>query len=158
MKKPKVFVAFPSALIEKANKMQLNNFKRLIEHLKNKNISIFCAMEKCKWSVENFDSARSATEIDWVELCHSNHLLACPKIKDVVSGGVHIEIGWAAALGIPTTILCESDSLNHSTLITGMKELGEFNVEVIYYKSDINETREKIFTRIIKNLKETTRY
>lgn len=93
----------------------------IAEMLKERNYEIFLAIEKEKWGKE-IAKPEDCTVRDFNELKNSDKLIVY--LPKCFSEGTCVEIGWATALVIPVTILCQK-GMKVSPLIQGLSTIGD---------------------------------
>lgn len=119
-----------------SRQQHLEAFKDMVSQWKASRHSVYCFLDLYEWRRGNFASEADAVARDWQEVQKAEHVVACPVVHGVSSKGVHIEIGWATALRRPVTILMETPEANHANLLMGFKGHPDFDVDLLYYRSD----------------------
>ena len=157
IKPPKVFLALPSALARKDSNLTdesginrlraVESFKRLIQKLRDQDVGVYCYLEACSWSDENFGDPTDSVPKELNEMLGSNHLIACPSYNKRISGGVHFLIGWAMAFDMRTTFII--NGFYHSTMITGLRGVTRSDVESYTYQIWPDETFEMVVKRVL---------
>ncbi len=79
--------------------------------------SVFSAHVREKWGAK-LCSPGAATCADLSEMRRADLVVAFPG-RNSVSGGVHVELGWASALG-KAVILFLNDGISYSPLVSGL--------------------------------------
>ena len=110
-------------------------FKVLCEQLETLGHDVYCALKTYAWRLSDFVPASEAVKRDWAEVQAANHVIACPVVDGESSRGVHVEVGWATALGKPVTLLLHRPRTKHTVLITGLRSQDkDFTVKNVYYE------------------------
>lgn len=117
----KVFIAFPFSQIidpdtRKIDCRHFNFLNNLRETLINRNYDVFLAHYREKWGKELM-SPQECTYDDFQQMKDSDLVLAFP--GSPISGGVHIELGWASTLNKEILLFLHKD-IEYSPLITGL--------------------------------------
>jgi len=90
---------------------------------------VFCAIEREKFGKELMD-AKTCTPIDLDGMREADVVVAFPDS----SYGVHVELGWASALGKPIMLLMHKRVFYRSPLVEGLPTVTK--AETIWYESD----------------------
>lgn len=90
----------------------------------DKKADIFLAHFREKWGKELM-TADECTFDDFKEMKESDVVLAFP--GNPISGGVHIELGWASALNKKIYLFLEKNA-SYSPLIEGMKTITDVRI------------------------------
>ncbi len=135
MRKTKVFLAAPFQNVMNSAEKKMNNedvtsLSRLIQFLEKNGCEVHNAHLREKWG-EEWMHPDVCTKIDYDEISKADILIAFP--GKYPSGGVHIELGWASALGKRIILLLEKSN-GYSNLVIGLKKVA--NVEYIYYSNE----------------------
>ncbi len=109
----------------------------LIKYLEMKGYKVQNSHKREGWG-EIRMSHEVCTPLDYEQIKDADVLVAIPGTPP--SGGVHIELGWASALGIRTVILLE-EGKNYSKLVLGLGKVGK--VDYITYHN-INDCLTKL--------------
>lgn len=131
----KFFLAYSfSALIDSKTGLVDEGNKQFLESMRNrildKKEEVFLAHFREKWGKELM-TADECTFDDFKEMNESDVVLAFP--GNPISGGVHIELGWASALKKKIYIFLDKDAA-YSPLIEGMKTITD--VRIVELPSD----------------------
>ena len=129
----KVFLAFPfSNIINEKDSMVENKYKNFLETCREmiikKKLDLFLAHYREKWG-KKLMTAEECTPLDLEEMKESDLVFAFPGAP--ISGGVHIELGWASALGKKIVLFLNTDE-TYSPLIMGLNQIAE--TKIVYYK------------------------
>lgn len=123
-------------------------FEKIIKELKNLNIEYFCSQEREEWGLKYVSPKESIkADINGIKKC--DLFIAIP--GNPISGGVHIEIGWASAFSKKMILFLEED-VEYTPMILGLPSI--HNCKFIYYKKLISE---KTVDLIINTIKEELR-
>ncbi len=141
-----IFIAFPfSQLIETKTGLLSKNNIFLLENLRNRLIEdhhqVFLAHYREKWGKALMLPAECTTD-DFNEMKKTDLVLAFPGWP--ISGGVHIELGWASALGKKIVLILKNKT-DYSPLVYGLEAVTD--TEIINY--DILDYKE-ILPKILK--------
>jgi nucleoside 2-deoxyribosyltransferase len=79
---------------------------------------------------DNLMKAEMCTPLDYQEILDCDLFVAIP--SNPISGGVHIELGWASALQ-KQVLLCLNDNDTYSPLIHGLHTVGKS--DKVFFKS-----------------------
>lgn len=107
---------------------KIKEMQSLLEHLRSKGFAAASSHERENWGETRY-SPEKCTPLDLEEIKKSDILLAIP--GNPPSGGVHIELGWASALGKKIIVLLE-EGHTYSNLVHGLPMLT--NTVFIRYK------------------------
>ncbi|BCK01491.1 hypothetical protein [Anaerocolumna chitinilytica] len=118
----KIFLAYPftelinieSGLVNKNEKEFLMN---CIKILGDNKYCVFSAHNREAYG-ENLMNADTATSLDYKEMCNTDLVVAFPE----KSGGVHVELGWAASNNKPI-ILFINKEFDYSPMIQGLHKI-----------------------------------
>lgn len=130
----KIFLAAPfhSYMDYKKGKMRedrIQQIRSLLKYFREKGYIVESAHERERWG-EDWYTPEVCTPLDFKQVESSDFLIAMP--GNPPSGGVHVELGWASALGKKVILLLE-EGANYTNLVLGLEELT--SVEFVYYKS-----------------------
>ena len=125
----KYFLAYSfSALIDSKTGLVDEKNRQFLEDMRNssldKKADIFLAHFREKWGKELM-TADECTFDDFKEMKESDVVLAFP--GNPISGGVHIELGWASALNKKIYLFLEKNA-SYSPLIEGMKTITDVRI------------------------------
>ena len=125
----KYFLAYSfSALIDSKTGLVDEKNRQFLEDMRNsildKKVDIFLAHFREKWGKELM-TADECTFDDFKEMKESDVVLAFP--GNPISGGVHIELGWASALNKKIYLFLEKNA-SYSPLIEGMKTITDVRI------------------------------
>ncbi len=142
MYKKKVFLGAPFADYLNPETGRLYNDKktmltRLISYLEQKDYVVENSHERENWGTA-WMPPEECTPLDYEQIKISDIFIAIP--GNPPSGGVHIELGWASALGTRVILLLQ-DGKSYSNLILGLGEIGK--VDYIHYNT-IDDCLEKM--------------
>ena len=133
-KRDKIFLAAPfhnyvggEGVRMKQEKIEL--IVRVLDYLRSKGYEVHNAHEREKWG-ENWYSPEQCTPLDFEKIKDSSILVALP--GNPPSGGVHIELGWASALGKRIILLLEENG-TYSNLVLGLNTVSP--VQTVRYKN-----------------------
>ena len=145
----KVFLASPfSQFCDDKEDVILENrwfFEDIIKELKKNKIDYFCSQEREEWG-EKYSSPEESTICDIEAIKDCDLFVAIP--GNPISGGVHVEIGWASMLKKKCIVFLEKD-VYYSPMITGLKSITD--CKFVYYDELINK---KTVKKIIKEILE----
>jgi len=96
--------------------------------------SVFSAHLREKFGEEIMD-AKTATRLDYDEMVTTDMVVAFPG-QFPISGGVHVEMGWASALKKPIVLLLHAEQ-QYSPMIEGLHTVT--NVKYIRFNHNYNE-------------------
>lgn len=144
----KVFLAFPfSNIISGDSKIVDQQYQlflsKIRNHIINEGFEVFLAHYREKWG-KALMTAQECTPLDLMEMQDSDLVIAFP--GSPISGGVHIELGWASALKKKVVLFLKRDE-QYSPLILGMDTVT--NAKIVYY-DDIFTVQEKIYEEIAR--------
>lgn len=118
-------------------KIHLASFRSLVNLLEEEDShEVYCALKNYNWRYSGFATPEKAVSTDWEEALKADHIIACPIIGESSSKGVHVEVGWATALGRHTSILIHQHHSKQSVMITGLSTNSDFKVKYFYYQND----------------------
>lgn len=126
----KVFISCPfTGLCETENyeikKEYRNFFDKLTLMIEQKNCQYYLAIKRENWGIDH-KGPEECTVSDYEGVKTSDFLIVIPgnKVSKGISGGVHIELGWASALKKKMHILIE-DNFEYSPVLMGLNSLSE---------------------------------
>jgi len=128
-------------------RIHIANFKTIIRLLRERH-DVYCALDTYHWKKEGFAAEAVAVETDWAKMQIADHVIACPVIGGFSSLGVHVEIGWATALGRPVTILVHQKTIDHTVMVVGLENNAAFDVSLIRYDKEPLQGLDEIWHRI----------
>ena len=148
-----VFFAFPFAQLCNTQDGQVEEkfrdfFNGLKAVAKESKYDYFLAHERENWGAD-FKGPEECVPVDFEEIKRADLIIVVP--GNPISGGVHIELGWASAYGKPLHIFLEKDT-KYSPVVMGLKSL----TEVHYHYTEgfpSNELLESI-ENVLKGQKE----
>ncbi len=147
----KVFLAMPYSQLCDSNyrvkEKYKNFFEKLTLSLKEINCDYFLAHEREKWG-KAFTSNIESTKIDYETIKNVDLVCALPGVP--VSGGVHVEIGWASANKKSMKIFLKK-GYKYSPMVTGIHCIT--NADYIYYNEDYSDELIELILKEIKNYK-----
>ncbi len=124
----KVFISCPFSGLCNDNKYEIKDkyktfFLNLISMIENKGHECYLAIREEQWG-EYYKNPQESTMRDYNALKDSDFLIVIPgnNTSNGISGGVHIELGWASALNKKTHILVEED-FPYSPVLLGLDAL-----------------------------------
>lgn len=105
-------------------------FNRLTDMMEDRGVEYYLAIKRENWGLEH-KGPEECTKSDYEGVKSSDLLIVIPGNNQSkgISGGVHIELGWASALNKKMYILIE-DKFNYSPVLMGLNSLSETH----YYK------------------------
>lgn len=132
-----VFLASPfSQFCDEETDTIINNrwfFEDIIFKLKQKNIKYFCSQEREEWGAKYIGPTESIkADVNGIQEC--NLFVAIP--GNPISGGVHVEIGWASSLKKKMIVFLEK-GIEYSPMILGLPEIT--NCKFVYYDKLIDK-------------------
>lgn len=132
--KKKVFLGAPFAdYVNPATGRLYDNkqsfLKKLIKYLEQKGYIVQNSHVRESWGID-WMPPEVCTHLDYEQIKEADAFVAIP--GNPPSGGVHIELGWASALGTRVIILLEQGK-NYSNLVLGLDKVGK--VDYINYKT-----------------------
>ena len=119
-------------------------FEDIISWFKNKNIEYFCSQEREEWG-ENYISPEESIRVDYKEIQKCDLFIAIP--GNPISGGVHVETGWASSFG-KRMILFLDKNIEYSPMILGLPSIS--NCEIIYYDDLLTKTTVDLIIYTVK--------
>lgn len=145
-----IFLATPITPLLQGNTFNAEAEKSIKHILSNLRSSlcpnVFCAIEREEWG-KALMTGDECTVPDFVKLKEADLVIAFADH----SYGVHVELGWASALGKPI-ILCVNEEIGFkSPLVEGLATLTP--VKQVFYKNcqvlpDIQQWNDKVFPKI----------
>ena len=144
----KIFLAIPfSQFCNNTEEELIENrwfFLELINKVKELGLDYFLAHEREEWGAK-YVSAKESTVIDYDAMQSSDLIVAIP--GNPISGGVHMELGWATSLRKKILIFLDK-SHEYSPMIEGA--CGLTDVKYFYYDEMISK---ELINLIVDNLK-----
>ena len=133
-----IFLAFPfTQLIDKKSNRLNTKTVKFLEDLRNQLIdnghTVFLAHYREKWGKELM-TPEECTADDYREMIKADIVIAFPGFP--ISGGVHIELGWASALKKSILIFLEKDK-EYSPLLTALYTISNTHIYQ-YEKMDVD--------------------
>ncbi|MCZ0756138.1 nucleoside 2-deoxyribosyltransferase [Anoxybacillus sp. J5B_2022] len=143
----RIFFAYPftkllnssTGIIDEGNTNFILNAVNKLEEMGN---SVFSAQCREKFGKELMDPD-TATKLDFEEMKNADLVIAFPG-QFPISGGVHVELGWASALGKPIIAFLHKDEM-YTPMIQGLHTV----TNVKYVTFDDNDTDLDIINKII---------
>lgn len=120
-------------------------FEDIINNFKQNNIEYFCSQEREEWG-EKYISPNESIMADVNGIKECDLFIAIP--GNPISGGVHVEIGWASLLNKKMIVFLEKN-IEYSPMILGLPEIA--NCKFVYYDKLIDK---KTVSIIIKKIME----
>lgn len=102
---------------------------RLINYLEQKGYIVENSHVREDWGTD-WMPAEVCTPLDYEQIKEADIFVSLPGSPP--SGGVHIEIGWASALGTRIVLILE-EGKTYSNLVIGLGEVSR--VDYVYYKT-----------------------
>lgn len=141
----KIFIAFPfTAVIDKENGVVNKKTKSFLNKFRNmlikQNFDVFLAHYREKWGL-NLMLPDICTPLDLKEMKEADLVIAFPD----VSGGVHIELGWASILNKPIILMLD-DKLDYSPLVLGLNKITD--TSIIYFDNYLDINIQNVLIRI----------
>ncbi len=115
-----------------------------VEELTRRGHSVFSAHRREAFGKELM-APDVATFLDYEEMCKADYVVAFPGNK-LISGGVHIELGWAAAMRKPIAMFL-AHTQSYSPLVTGLHKITE--VKYIFFHEDGDDV---LVTRVVAEI------
>lgn len=123
-------------------------FEEIIKNLKNNNIDYFCSQEREAWGEKYISPDESINEdVNGIKKC--DLFIGIP--GNPISGGVHVEIGWASMLNKKIILFLDKNT-EYSPMILGLPSL--FSCDLIYYDELLSMETVKLIVDEIKKEKE----
>lgn len=146
----KIFLALPFSQFCENDKDEVEDcnkwfFNELTQKIKALGLDYFLAHEREDWGAK-YKSAEESTSIDFNIMSSADLIVAVP--GNPISGGVHIELGWASAMRKDILMFLDK-SKEYSPMIEGLSSIT--NVKYFYYDKLISK---ELINQIIKKLKE----
>lgn len=133
----KVFLAMPYSQLCDENyilKPEYKNFcKKLVSSITELKWDYFLAHEREEWG-KNYCSDSESTLIDFNTIKESDLIVMIP--GNPISGGVHVELGWASSNKKKIKIFLKKN-VNYSPMVTGIHCLTD--VDYYYYDNDYSD-------------------
>ena len=106
--------------MKKSTKLKSNT---LIKMLEEKGCDYYLAIKRENWGIDH-KGPEECTKSDYEGVKSSDFLIVIPgnKISKGISGGVHVELGWASAMQKKMHILIE-DNFEYSPVLLGLNAL-----------------------------------
>lgn len=146
----KVFLAFPFSNIMDENKRVIEKYEMFLKESRNEIIArgceVFLAHYREEWG-KGLMTAEQCTPLDLMEMESTALVLAFP--GSPISGGVHIELGWASAKGKKIVLFLKNGE-EYSPLIHGMNQVTD--TEIIYYDDITDKNVKKIMIERVEAL------
>ena len=143
----RIFIAAPYSSLCNKNYVLKTKYKiffeNLISDVTDMKCEYFLAHKRENWG-KNYSSAEESTEIDFNIIKNSDLVIVIP--GSPISGGVHVEVGWASAFKRKMILFLKKGE-NYSPMITGLSAICD--VDYIYYEGDFTED---LYKKIIDNI------
>ena len=128
----KIFISCPfSGILDEETSLVKKEYKYFFKELKKfmeeNNIDYYLAITRENWG-KDYISPLESTEADYNGIKESDMIFVIP--GNPISGGVHVELGWASSLNKKLHIFIEKDK-KYSPVVMGLSSL--CNVE--YHES-----------------------
>lgn len=124
----KVFISCPFTGLCDEEKYEIKEqyksfFNKLIEKLEEKGCDYYLAIKRENWGIDH-KGPEECTKSDYEGVKSSDFLIVIPgnKMSKGISGGVHVELGWASAMQKKMHILIEDD-FEYSPVLMGLNAL-----------------------------------
>jgi nucleoside 2-deoxyribosyltransferase len=129
----RVFIAYPLAKLisSETGRMEESHIKLIkdmMSCLQGMGHDVFTAHEREKWG-EKFNKDDCAS-LDFAEMKRADLLVAFPE----TSGGVHVELGWASAMGKPIIIFMERGKY-YSPLVCSFERIAK-NIKIVFFEKE----------------------
>ncbi len=128
----KVFISCPFTGLCKEEEYVIKDeyrdfFDRLTSELEKLKCDYYLAIKRENWGIDH-KGPEECTKSDFDAVKDSDFLIVIPgnSISKGISGGVHIELGWASALNKKMHILIEED-FQYSPVLLGLNTLSSTN-------------------------------
>lgn len=146
----KVFLALPFSQFCENDKDEVEDcnkwfFKDLTKKVKELGLEYFLAHEREDWGAK-YKSAEESTLIDFNAMKTSDLVVAVP--GNPISGGVHIELGWASTMNKKILMFLDKDK-EYSPMIEGLNSVTD--VKYFFYQELISI---ELINEIISAIKE----
>ena len=153
----KVFISCPFTGLCSENKYEVKDeykefFDKLINIITEKGMDYYLAIKRENWGIDH-KGPQECTLSDFNGVKDSDALIVIPGNRESkgISGGVHVELGWASALNKDMYILLE-DNFNYSPVVHGLDALT--NVKYYTCNDFLNEDMLNAINRILDEIKE----
>lgn len=124
----KIFISCPFTGICNEEKYEVKNeykdfFNKLIKAIEERNCEYYLAIKRENWGIDH-KGPEECTKSDFEGVKNSDILIVIPGNKKSrgISGGVHVELGWASVLKKKMHILIE-DNFEYSPVLMGLNIL-----------------------------------
>lgn len=121
----KVFISCPFTGLCDEKKYEVKNqyksfFNKLVEMIESKGCEYYLAIKRENWGIEH-KGPEECTKSDYEGVKTSDILIVIPgnNISKGISGGVHVELGWASAMKKKLHLLIE-DNFQYSPVLMGL--------------------------------------
>lgn len=119
-------------------------FEKITDFLKKLNVDYFCSQEREEWGKKYISPDESINEdINGIKKC--DLFLGIP--GNPISGGVHVEIGWASAFNKKMILFLEKD-IEYSPMILGLPSIK--NCKLVYYDNLLSDSTVELIINTIK--------
>lgn len=150
----KVFISCPFTGLCKDENYEIKDeykpfFEKMIKEFEKINVDYYLAIKRENWGIEH-KGPEECTLSDYEGIKSSDFLIVIPgnKMSKGISGGVHIELGWASALKKKIYILKE-DNFQYSPVVMGLSKLTK-----TYYHTCNNFLDDNMLNTIVSIVKE----
>ncbi|WP_240420359.1 nucleoside 2-deoxyribosyltransferase [Paenibacillus periandrae] len=145
----RIFLAFPFTKLLTEDNIFDENMKdflvNTINALTNKGHSVFSAQLREEFG-DKLMTPDVATNLDHMEMCKADLVVAFPGWKPI-SGGVHVELGWASSMKKPIIAFLHDDQ-EYTPMITGLHKVT--NVEYVHFNDkSINELTSMVVDNVV---------
>jgi nucleoside 2-deoxyribosyltransferase len=153
----KLYLAIPSSVAHSARDTidvntiratYIEDFKKLAKQLTDNGFEVCCALDVCSWDRGSFKTALESVSMAWDWMQDCTQVIACPSFNHAASGGVHVEIGWATALGLPLTVITKGLVYDNSALVRGLVDMERFNCAIFSYRKRPREVFDEVLKRV----------
>lgn len=124
----KVFISCPFTGLCDEEKYEIKDeykdfFNNLISLLEERNCEYYLAIKRENWGIDH-KGPEECTKSDYEGVKSSDILIVIPgnNISKGISGGVHVELGWASAMKKKLHILIE-ENFEYSPVLKGLSSL-----------------------------------
>ncbi|WP_106767830.1 nucleoside 2-deoxyribosyltransferase [Paenibacillus faecalis] len=144
----RVFLAFPFTKLLSANNVfdefMKNSLLRIIHALEKEGHSVFSAQFREEFG-EKLMTPEVATYLDYNEMLNTDLVVAFPGWKPI-SGGVHVELGWASSMKKPIILFLHEEE-DYTPMVTGL-----YKVTDVHYIKFNDDQIGDLSTMVIENV------